>query len=115
MLLMRSSTGVVKFHRAVKGARPFPLPPPGHPCGPPGRKSSDNSDGLADRDHRPYHESLMEHSIGSGSMVGRLTLAVFVFVATTLAANRALAGPATPAANLAVASNPARDAALKEY
>jgi len=58
----------------------------------------------------------MEYSIGRSSMVGRLAFALFVFVlATALAANRALAGPSTPSASLAVASNPVRDAALKDY
>jgi len=61
-------------------------------------------------------ESLMEHSIGRGLMVGRLIFTALVFVlATALAANPALAGPSIPAANLAVPSNPGRDAALKEY
>jgi predicted DsbA family dithiol-disulfide isomerase len=58
----------------------------------------------------------MEHSIDRSSMVGRLSFAVVVLVLTTaLATNRAWAGPATAAANVAVPINPARDAALKEY
>ena len=49
-------------------------------------------------------------------MVGRLSFALFVLVLTTaLATNRAWAGPATASANVAVPSNPARDAAVKEY
>jgi protein-disulfide isomerase len=58
----------------------------------------------------------MEHSIGKSWMVGRWTFAVFVLVlATALATNQGLAGPSTPSANPAVPSNPARDAALKNY
>ena len=58
----------------------------------------------------------MEHSIGTSLLAGRWTFAVVVFVlATTLATNRASAGPSTPSASLAVPSNPARDAALKNY
>lgn len=58
----------------------------------------------------------MEHSIDRSSLVGRLSFAVFVLVLTTaLATNRAWAGPATASANVAVPSNPARDAAVKEY
>src|SRR5215475_11338586 len=71
---------------------------------------------LEDLDRGPYHEALMEHSIGTGSMVRRWNFAVFVLVlAAALATSRAFGGPSTPAANPAVASNPARDAAVKDY
>jgi protein-disulfide isomerase len=73
-------------------------------------------DALEDCDRRPYHEALMEYSIGTGSMVPRwIFAALFLILAVALATNRAFAGPSTPSGNLAVPSNPARDAALKDY
>jgi protein-disulfide isomerase len=79
-------------------------------------KSNGQYDALEDLDGRPYHEGLMEHPIPTSLKVSRWAFTVSVLVlGTTLATNRAFAGPATPSANLAVPSNAARDAAVKDY